>query len=88
MTDIIDKIEYLKEFMLPERVRRIEEVLAQRTRYITICAENTFHPEPRLLRAKRVEKGRRNAPIEHDRRICPVFRRLPRFNLRLGSIEF
>lgn len=40
-----DKINYLREFMLPQRYAVLEEILAYRTKYITVCMENTFHPQ-------------------------------------------
>lgn len=39
------QIEYLSEFMLPERAAVLRETLARRTRYMTVCMENTFHPQ-------------------------------------------
>lgn len=39
------RIEYLRGFMTPERAETLERVLGQRTRYVTICTENTFHPQ-------------------------------------------
>ncbi|MFQ8827253.1 MAG: TrmH family RNA methyltransferase [Alistipes sp.] len=38
-------IEYLSGFMLPEREKVLRETLASRTRYMTICLENTYHPQ-------------------------------------------
>ncbi len=35
----------LAEFMTPERVAVLEKVLSMRTRYMTLLAENTFHPQ-------------------------------------------
>ena len=40
-------IEYLSGFMLPEREKVLRETLASRTRYMTICLENTYHPQDR-----------------------------------------
>ena len=37
-------IEYLSGFMLPGREKVLRETLANRTRYMTICLENTYHP--------------------------------------------
>ena len=42
---IADRIEYLSEFMSPERAAVLRETLARRTRYMTVCMENTFHPQ-------------------------------------------
>ena len=39
------RIEYLEQFMLPERAATMHRVVADRTRYMTVCAENTFHPQ-------------------------------------------
>lgn len=39
------RIAYLAEFMLPERFATMQRVVADRTRYMTVCAENTFHPQ-------------------------------------------
>ena len=36
---------YLSEFMLPERAAALERTLSMRTRYLCVCAENTFHPQ-------------------------------------------
>lgn len=40
-----ERIEYLSGFMLPERFTKLREVLARRTRWMTLCMENTFHPQ-------------------------------------------
>ncbi len=40
-----ERVEYLRGFMLEERSATLERVLADRTRYITVCMENTFHPQ-------------------------------------------
>ncbi len=40
-----ERVEYLRGFMLEERAATLERVLADRTRYITVCMENTFHPQ-------------------------------------------
>lgn len=40
-----ERIEYLAEFMLPERYSTMRRVVADRTKYMTVCAENTFHPQ-------------------------------------------
>lgn len=42
---LIEEIEYLKTFMLPERYEAIEKVVKERTNYITICLENIFHSQ-------------------------------------------
>ena len=39
------KIEYISGFMLPERAEVLRATLARRTRYMTVCMENTFHPQ-------------------------------------------
>ena len=39
------RVEYLRGFMTEERAATLERVLALRTRYITVCMENTFHPQ-------------------------------------------
>lgn len=39
------KIEYLSGFMLPERFEVLKSTLDKRSRYMTICTENTFHPQ-------------------------------------------
>ena len=41
----LDRIEYLSEFVTGRRADTLREKIEQRTRYITICAENTFHPQ-------------------------------------------
>ena len=43
--DVKEKIRYLESFMLEERFERMCQVVSQRTRYMTICLENTFHPQ-------------------------------------------
>ncbi len=40
-----ERIEYLAEFLTPERYKVLEETIAMRTRYMTILTENTFHPQ-------------------------------------------
>lgn len=44
-TMLARRIEYLSGFMLPERYRTLCRTVEQRTRYMTICMENTFHPQ-------------------------------------------
>ena len=39
-----ERIAYLATFMTEERFSLFERTLAQRTNYMTILAENTFHP--------------------------------------------
>ena len=39
------QIDYLSDFMLPEREATLRRALDSRTRYITLCTENTFHPQ-------------------------------------------
>ena len=43
--DVKERIDYLSSFVLAERFERMCQVVAQRTRYMTICLENTFHPQ-------------------------------------------
>ena len=40
-----ERIEYLAEFLTQERRDVLERTLSQRTRYMTILTENTFHPQ-------------------------------------------
>ena len=40
-----ERIDYLSGFMTPERAVTLHDVLDRRTRYMTICMENTFHPQ-------------------------------------------
>lgn len=40
-----ERVAFLAEFMLPERYATLRRVVEERTRYMTICAENTFHPQ-------------------------------------------
>lgn len=40
-----ERIDYLTEFMTPERRAKLEETLSQRTDYMTILTENTFHSQ-------------------------------------------
>lgn len=42
---LLRQTRYLSEFMLPERAAALERTLAMRTRYMCLCAENTFHPQ-------------------------------------------
>lgn len=44
-TDYKARIEYLKQFMTEERFGVLTDVLNQRTKYVTVCMENTFHPQ-------------------------------------------
>lgn len=39
------QIEYLSEFMLPGRFDTLQRVVAERTRWMTVLMENTFHPQ-------------------------------------------
>ena len=43
--DVKERIDYLSLFVLAERFERMCQVVAQRTRYMTVCLENTFHPQ-------------------------------------------
>ncbi len=40
-----ERIDYLAEFMLPERRAILESTLSKRTRYITLLAENVYHSQ-------------------------------------------
>ncbi len=40
-----ERIEYLSDFMTPERRAKLEETLSSRTHYMTILTENTFHSQ-------------------------------------------
>lgn len=40
-----EQIKYLSEFMLPERFATLQRVVAERTRWMAVCMENTFHPQ-------------------------------------------
>ncbi|MFI3316418.1 MAG: RNA methyltransferase [Rikenellaceae bacterium] len=40
-----ERIDYLTEFMTPERREKLEEIASNRTRYMTILTENTFHSQ-------------------------------------------
>ncbi len=42
---LTQKIEYLAEFMTRERYDALRKCLENRTRYVTVCMENTFHPQ-------------------------------------------
>ncbi len=42
---LVRKIEYLSGFMTPERYETLRHIADLRTRYMTICMENTFHPQ-------------------------------------------
>lgn len=39
------RIDYLSEFVLPERMESFRQVAGMRTRWMTVCMENTFHPQ-------------------------------------------
>lgn len=39
------RIEYLSGFMTAERAQRLGQVLEERTRYMTVCLENIYHPQ-------------------------------------------
>lgn len=39
------RAQYLGGFVTEQRYRTIEETLDMRTRYMTVCMENTFHPQ-------------------------------------------
>ena len=39
-----ERIDYLRTFMTEERFALFEQTIAQRTNYMTLLAENTFHP--------------------------------------------
>ena len=45
LDELQERIDYLKEFMTPERIETLHRVLGMRTRYMTILTENTFHPQ-------------------------------------------
>lgn len=40
----LERIAWLAEFMTPDRERVLREVIDHRTRYMTVCTENTYHP--------------------------------------------
>lgn len=40
-----ERVEYMRGFMSAERAATLERVLSERTRYLTVCMENTFHPQ-------------------------------------------
>ena len=40
-----ERIAYLAEFILPERFATLERAVGQRTNYMTLLAENMFHPQ-------------------------------------------
>ena len=39
------RVEYLRGFILEQRYEVLCRALEERTRYITVCTENTFHPQ-------------------------------------------
>ena len=41
----LDRIEYLSNFMTPERAERLGAVADERTRWMTVCMENTFYAQ-------------------------------------------
>lgn len=42
---MLDLIAHLEQFLLPERAQRIKDVLALRTRYITVALEDIYHTQ-------------------------------------------
>lgn len=44
MENTANKIEYLREFMLPERFERLASRVVNRTRYMALCLEDIFYP--------------------------------------------
>lgn len=40
-----ERIDFLSGFMLPQRFETLCRVAAMRTRWMTVCTENTFHPQ-------------------------------------------
>ena len=40
-----ERIDYLAQFMLPERLATLTRALENRTDYMTLLAENMFHPQ-------------------------------------------
>ena len=40
-----EQIEYLAEFILPERLATLRRAIDSRTKYMTLLAENMFHPQ-------------------------------------------
>ena len=40
-----ERIEYLAQFMLPERLATLQNAVANRTKYMTLLAEDMFHPQ-------------------------------------------
>lgn len=42
--NIANKIEYLQEFMLPERFEKLRSRLEHRTRYMVLCLEDIYYP--------------------------------------------
>ncbi|MFI3281992.1 MAG: RNA methyltransferase [Rikenellaceae bacterium] len=40
-----ERIEYLAEFMTPERMETLKSTISKRTHYMTILTENTFHSQ-------------------------------------------
>ncbi len=40
-----ERIAYLRQFVTEERAEVLERTLDNRTRYMTVCMENTFHPQ-------------------------------------------
>ncbi len=40
-----ERIEYLAQFVLPERLATLQRAVANRTKYMTLLAENMFHPQ-------------------------------------------
>ncbi len=42
---LLAEIDYLSQFMLPERLESLKKVLCYRTKYVTLCLENIFHTQ-------------------------------------------
>ncbi len=42
---LLPRIAYMEQFMTEERVQVLRRTAAMRTRWMTVCMENTFHPQ-------------------------------------------
>ena len=52
------RADHLAEFLTDERRRTLATALAERTRYMTLLAENTFHPHNASALMRTISTGR------------------------------
>lgn len=67
------RIEYLSGFMTAERYATLCRAVDMRTRYMTVCMENTFHPQNASALVRNCEAF--GVQELHAVESCAVFRR-------------